>query len=67
MTATESNQTAFDWHGWHDEVYAGGKGPQPLGTVMFDELVEKAREKFKDNQGIDFFPRFQTIGRALMR
>ena len=30
------------------QVYAGGRGPQPLGTVAFEEIEAKAREKLKD-------------------
>ena len=30
------------------EVYHGRRGPQPLGTVVFEEIEAKAREKLKD-------------------
>ena len=30
------------------EVYLGRRGPQPLGTVVFEEIEAKAREKLKD-------------------
>ena len=32
-------------------VYAGRRGPQPLGTVVFDEIEAKAREKLKNYGG----------------
>jgi hypothetical protein len=30
------------------EIYHGRRGPQPLGTVVFEEIEAKAREKLKD-------------------
>jgi len=30
------------------EVYRGRRGPQPLGTVAFEEIEEKAHKKLKD-------------------
>jgi len=33
------------------QVYLGRRGPQPLGTVVFEEIEEKAREKLKDCGG----------------
>ena len=30
------------------EVYHGRRGPQPLGTVVFEEIEEKARKKLKE-------------------
>ena len=30
------------------EVYFNRRGPQPLGTVVFEEIEVKAREKLKD-------------------
>lgn len=34
------------------EVYFGRRrGPQPLGTVVFEEIEAKAREKLKDYGG----------------
>jgi hypothetical protein len=32
-------------------VYASRKGPQPLGTVSFDEIEERAKEKLKEYPG----------------
>ena len=39
------------------QVYYGRRGPQPLGTVVFEEIEEKARKKLKDQgyEGIFFF------------
>ena len=33
------------------QVYHGRRGPQPLGTVDFEEIEAKAREKLKDYGG----------------
>ena len=33
------------------EVYLGRRGPQPLGTVSFEELEENARERLKNYGG----------------
>ena len=30
------------------EVYYGRRGPQPLGSVVFEEIEAKAREKLKE-------------------
>jgi len=35
------------WSSFMLEVYRGRRGPQPLGTVVFEEIGEKAREKLK--------------------
>jgi hypothetical protein len=34
------------------QVYHGRRGPQPLGTVDFEEIEAKAREKLKDYGGV---------------
>lgn len=39
------------WSSYMQEVYGGRRGPQPLGTVSFEELEEKAREKLKNYGG----------------
>ena len=36
------------WSSYMIEVYRGRRGPQPLGTVAFEEIEEKARKKLKD-------------------
>lgn len=41
----------YEWHKWHVGVYASGKGPQPLGTVDFDELERRAKEKLEKYPG----------------
>ena len=33
------------------EIYVGRRGPQPLGTVIYEEIEELAREKLKDHRG----------------
>jgi len=33
------------------QIYSSRKGPQPLGTVDFNEIEEKARQILKDNRG----------------
>lgn len=32
-------------------IYRGRKGVEPLGTVVFDEIEAKAKEKLKDYPG----------------
>ena len=39
------------WSSYMLEVYLGRRGPQPLGTVVFEEIEAKAREKLKDHGG----------------
>ncbi|KXN80613.1 hypothetical protein AN958_09423 [Leucoagaricus sp. SymC.cos] len=39
------------WSSWMLGVYVSRKGPQPLGTVVFDEIEERAREKLKQYPG----------------
>ena len=36
------------WSSYMMEVYHGRLGPQPLGTVVFEEIEEKAHKKLKD-------------------
>jgi hypothetical protein len=39
------------WSSYMTEIYLGRRGPQPLGTVIYEEIEELAREKLKDHQG----------------
>lgn len=39
------------WSLYMLDVYRQGRGPQPLGTVVFEEIEAKAREKLKDYGG----------------
>ena len=39
------------WSSYMLQVYLGGRGPQPLGTVVFEEIEAKAREKLKNYGG----------------
>jgi lactate 2-monooxygenase len=39
------------WGSYMLDVYSGRRGPQPLGTVLFEEIEAKAREKLKDYGG----------------
>jgi hypothetical protein len=39
------------WSSYMAEIYLGRRGPQPLGTVIYEEIEELAREKLKDHQG----------------
>lgn len=34
------------------QIYSSRKGPQPLGTVDYYEIEEKARQVLKDNRGM---------------
>jgi hypothetical protein len=40
----------------------GRKGPQPLGTVVFEEIEEKARETLKGYPGMRPNPEFKSDG-----
>ena len=42
------NSGGNPWSSYMLEVYIGRRGPQPLGTVVFEEIEAKAREKLKD-------------------
>lgn len=39
------------WSSYMPDVYRGRIGPQPLGTVVFEEIEAKAKEKLKDHGG----------------
>ncbi|KAH9480377.1 putative lactate 2-monooxygenase PB1A11.03 [Psilocybe cubensis] len=39
------------WSSYMPDVYRGRVGPQPLGTVIFEEIEAKAKEKLKDHEG----------------
>ncbi|KAF5356689.1 hypothetical protein D9758_013753 [Tetrapyrgos nigripes] len=45
----EANQ--IQWGKYMLDIYIGQQGPQPLGTVVFEEIEEKAREKLKQWPG----------------
>jgi len=47
--------SSYPWDKWIVSVFRGGKGPQPLGTVVFEEIEELAKEKMKDNPGLSTF------------
>jgi len=32
-------------------IYTSSRGPQPLGTVVFDDIEERAKEKLKEYPG----------------
>jgi lactate 2-monooxygenase len=40
------------WNQYMLDLYRSQKPPVPLGTVAFEEIEEKAREKLKDYKGI---------------
>jgi len=40
------------WSTYMLELYTSRRPPQPLGTVVFEEIEEKAREKLKDYPGM---------------
>ncbi|KAF7288985.1 Fmn dependent [Mycena indigotica] len=48
MTTPEEQ---WSWSGYMLSVYAGRQGPGPLGTVVFEEIEAKAKEKLKDYPG----------------
>ncbi|KAG6829124.1 hypothetical protein H0H92_005598 [Tricholoma furcatifolium] len=48
MAATQSNKT---WSAWGLGIYQTRQGPQPLGTVVYEEIKAKAEEKLKDYPG----------------
>ncbi|KAJ7601429.1 oxidoreductase [Mycena polygramma] len=39
------------WNGYMRSLYLSRKAPQPLGTVVFDEIEAKAKEALKDYPG----------------
>ncbi|KAJ7465021.1 oxidoreductase [Mycena latifolia] len=49
MAANPNTQSP--WSGYMLSVYLGRRGTQPLGTVSFDEIEAKAKEKLKDYPG----------------
>ena len=51
MEISAFNSGGNPWSTYMVGVYAGRRGPQPLGTVVFEEIEAKAREKLKDYGG----------------
>ncbi|KAK7008249.1 Fmn dependent [Favolaschia claudopus] len=49
MAATPT--TKSPWSTYMVSVYVGRRGPQPLGTVDFEEIEAKAKEKLKEYPG----------------
>jgi hypothetical protein len=45
------NSGSNPWSSYMIDIYSGRHGPQPLGTVSFEEIEAKAREKLKDYGG----------------
>lgn len=46
-----SSDVIPQWGTYMREIYLNGKGPEPLGTVVFEEIEKKAIEKLKDLPG----------------
>lgn len=40
------------WSNFKAQIYASREGPDPLGTVLFEEIEQKAREALKDHIGM---------------
>lgn len=40
------------WSNFKIQLYTSRKGPDPLGTVSFEEIEQKARETLKDHIGM---------------
>jgi lactate 2-monooxygenase len=49
-----TNIAQSPWSGYMVSVYRGRQGTQPLGTVDFEEIEAKAKEKLKDYPGRRF-------------
>ncbi|KAJ7812003.1 oxidoreductase [Mycena olivaceomarginata] len=50
-SATMATTAKSPWSTYMVSVYIGRRGPQPLGTVNFEEIEAKAKEKLKDYPG----------------
>ncbi|KAF8073589.1 oxidoreductase [Lyophyllum atratum] len=50
-TSNEEALGAANWSSYMLGIYISRKAPQPLGTVVFEEIEEKAKEKLKDYPG----------------
>ncbi|KAJ7205172.1 oxidoreductase [Mycena pura] len=48
---TTNTNAQSQWSEWVPDVYRSRVGPQPLGTVVFEEIEAKAKEKLKDYPG----------------
>ncbi|KAF9265200.1 oxidoreductase [Marasmius fiardii PR-910] len=46
-----SSQNPDPWSAYMRGIYLSGKPPEPLGTVVYKEIEQKAREKLKDYPG----------------
>lgn len=54
--AAPSAAAPYQWSAYMLEIYLGRKGPQPLGTVKLQEIVDKAREVSKGHSGMPIAP-----------
>ncbi|KAK0460002.1 oxidoreductase [Desarmillaria tabescens] len=52
VQAAENGPVPQIWNQYMREVYWGRKGPETLGTVSFEDIEEKAKEKLKDYPGV---------------
>lgn len=48
---TDQLTTPGKWSSYMLSIYTSKRGPQPLGTVAFDEIEERAKEKLKEYPG----------------
>ncbi|KAJ6542321.1 oxidoreductase [Mycena vulgaris] len=51
MVSTPTSKAQLPWSGYMEGVYRGRRGPQPLGTVSFEEIEAKAKDALKENPG----------------
>ena len=52
MTTTAHWESGIaGWESYMPSIYRSRQGPQPLGTVVFEEIEAKAEEKLKDYPG----------------
>jgi hypothetical protein len=51
MSASAPSSNGNKWSQYMTEIYASRKKPQPLGTVVHDEIEIRARDKLKDYPG----------------
>lgn len=49
--AGETKKSQSKWSSYTTEIYASRRPPQPLGTVVPEDIEKQAKEKLKDYPG----------------
>lgn len=51
MSSSDPSSTSNKWSQYIIGIYMSRRGPQPLGTVEYDKIEQRAQDKLKDYPG----------------